>query len=226
MIDPVRHLAVFSPEVFGEKRVDVIGCGATGSRIVLSLAKLGVKNIHVHDFDIIEGHNIANQIYGIEDIGKLKVDALDEIIKRDVGMSITTHAEEVDGSQQLGSIIYLLPDTMRARKVIWEGLKYKPGTELLIETRMGVDVGRVYTINPNSPIHIKAWEDTLHGDDEVEVSACGSSITVGSTAEIISGYAVWQMIRQFGVRTDDEPLFDNNEMIFSTRPMSMICRNF
>ena len=44
-IDTTRHVEVFSPDAFGSRRIDIIGAGASGSRIVLALAKLGIENI-------------------------------------------------------------------------------------------------------------------------------------------------------------------------------------
>lgn len=219
MIDPTRHLSVFSPEAFGDKRVDVIGCGATGSRIALSLAKLGVKNLHCWDFDVVEEHNIANQVYGEEAVGSPKVDALHELIMFDTGLEVTAHNERVV-DQRLGNIVFMLPDTMSSRKEIWENLKFKPELEFLIETRMGVDSGRVYAFNPNNPLHCEAWEATLCDDDEGEVSACGTSISVGPTAEIISGWAVWQMIKHFAGEEVE------GEVVFSVRPAAILTRNF
>ena len=225
-IDPLRHLSVFSPHAFGTKRVDVIGVGATGSRIALSLAKLVVENIHVWDFDRVEEHNVANQAFGNSDIGTLKVEALAALVKAATGTKISTHAERVDGSQALGEVVFLLTDTMSSRKEIWNGaLKFKLRTKLLVETRMGADNGRVYTVNPNKPGHIKEWEATLYSDDEAEVSACGASVSVGPTAEVIAGLAVWQMIRWFAVEQGGEDDLDN-EIIFSLRPMMTISRRF
>ena len=226
MIDPLRHLSVFSPHAFGQRRVDVIGAGATGSKIVLDLAKLGVENIHIWDFDRVEEHNVANQAFGLDDIGALKVEALAKLVKATTGTIIHTHAERVDGSQDLGEIVFLLTDTMSSRKEIWDkSLKFKLKTNLLIETRMGADNGRIYCVNPNKPGHIKEWEATLYSDDDAEVSACGASVSVGPTAEIIAGLAVWQMIRWFSIEQEKEDELDN-EIIFSLRPMMTISRQF
>ncbi len=225
-VDPLRHLSVFPPHAFGDRRVDVIGCGATGSRVVLSLAKLGVENIHAWDPDKVEEHNIANQIFGLPEIGRAKVEALSDIVKRDTAMNITTHNERVDGSQELGEVVFLLTDTMASRREIWEkGLKYKLNTKLVVETRMGADNGRVYAVNPSRRNHIRAWEDTLYTDDEAEVSACGASVSVGPTAEIIAGLAVWQMIRWFSVQRDEEDSLEN-EIIFGLRSTATISQTF
>lgn len=226
MIDPQRHLSVFSPEKFGSVRVDVIGAGATGSRMALSLAKLGIVNIHVWDGDVVEGHNIANQSYDIAHIGQMKVDALAEVISDVTGINITGHREYVDGSQSLGEVVFLVTDTMASRREIWEnGIKLHLRTKLMIETRMGVDNGRIYTINPSKVSHIKEWESTLYEDDEAEVSACGASVSVGPTAETISGLAVWQFIRWFGIQNGEDDELEN-EIIFSIRPTGFITRRF
>jgi molybdopterin/thiamine biosynthesis adenylyltransferase len=225
-VDPLRHLSVFPPHAFGARRVDVIGCGATGSRIALSLAKLGVENLHIWDFDTVEGHNLANQVFGLGDVGSLKVEALDRLIQRDSGVRVKPHAEKVDGSQDLGEIVFLLTDTMASRKEIWErGLKLKLRSKLLIETRMGADNGRVYAFNPCKRSHILEWEKTLYSDGEAEVSACGASISVGPTAEIISGLAVWQMVRWFTVEQGGQDDLDN-EIIFSLRSLITMNRQF
>ena len=226
LIDPLRHLSVFDPHAFGQRRVDVIGAGATGSRITLSLAKLGVENLHVWDFDQVEEHNVANQVYGLGDIGSPKVDALAEIVKVQTGLAITAYNERVDGTQPLGDVVFVLTDTMASRKKIWEGaFRLKMRTSLMIETRMGADSGRIYAVNPNRPKEVKGWEATLYSDDEAEVSACGASVSVGPTAELISGLAVWQMIRWFAIEQggDDEL---EHELIVATRPMALIGRRF
>lgn len=225
-VDPLRHLSVFKPHAFGARRVDVIGCGASGSRVVLSLAKLGVENIHVWDFDTVEPHNIANQAFGLGDVGLLKVDALAALVLRDTGVAINSHAEKVDGSQSLGEVVFLLTDTMASRKEIWDkGLKFRPSTRLLVETRMGSDNGRVYVLNPAMLSHIRAWEEAWYPDDQAEVSACGASISVGPTAEVLAGLAVWQMVRWFSVEQGGDDELDN-EIIFGLRSMLTISRKF
>lgn len=230
-IDITRHASVFSRDSFGKKRIDVIGAGATGSRMVLSLAKLGLENIHVWDFDKVEAHNIANQAYRQTDIGKFKVDALQALVKEQTGLEITTHNERVDGSQKLGDIVFLLTDTMSSRKEIWnKGIRYKIGTKLMIETRMGTDEGRVYTINPMKPAQVKGWEGTLYGDEvKIEVSACGTSISVGPTAEFLSGLAVWQLIRWHAIEQKEGKGKEdklNHEVIFGLRPLHFMTREF
>ena len=50
--------------------IHVIGCGALGSWLTFFLLKMGFKNITVYDFDKIEEHNLPNQFFMENQIGK------------------------------------------------------------------------------------------------------------------------------------------------------------
>lgn len=217
-VETMRHMAVFSPDKFGQREVHVIGCGATGSRIALSVAKLGVEKIICYDFDVVEEHNIANQIYGNNDIGKKKVEALKQIILNQTGVEIKAVDAEVDGSQVLRDVVFILTDTMASREKIWkEALRYNFSVQLMIETRMDADNMQIYTVNPSDPDHVRRWEATLYPDEEAAESLCGAPVSVGPTAEIISGLAVWQMIRWVNDQAAGE-----NSLVFQMRPETCV----
>jgi len=226
MIDPTRHRDVFSPDMFGDRRVDVIGAGATGSRIALGLAKLGVQNLHVWDFDKVEEHNVANQLYPVGSVGKFKVTALAKLVQQQTGDRITVHREPATGNSRLGQVVFMLTDTMSSRKDIFTGaLSGRFSSKLMIETRMGVDEGRVYVVRPWNPIESQRWLKTLYSDEDasVQASTCGSAITVGPTADLIAGFALWQFIKWATVEIKGEPEALDFEMIFGGRePVAMV----
>jgi molybdopterin/thiamine biosynthesis adenylyltransferase len=220
MIDPLRHLEVFSPEKFGQRQIDIIGVGATGSRIGTELIRLGVQHLHVWDDDVIEEHNIGNQDYEESDLEKQKVDAFAARSKRVSGTDVITHNEKYVGQTPLGEIVFLLVDSMKARKEIFEkGIKLKPSVRFVIETRMGVDQGRIYAFDPSSTSHVNKWEKTLYTDEEAPVSACGATSTIGATAGLIAGLATWQFIKY----ANGEPY--ENIIQFGTRPF-LLSANF
>ncbi len=222
MINPMRHQEYFQPHDYGDKRVDVVGVGATGSKIAMSLARLGVQNIHVWDDDTIESHNIANQNFNLSDIGEMKGSSIKEHIENATGTIIEVHNVRLGATPEpLGEVVFNLVDTMSARKEIWESsVKLKPLTKLMIETRMGPDNGRVYAVNPIASKDIKGWEGTLYSDDVTPVSACGATSTIGSTGDMISGFAVWNFMR-FAAGKDIP-----NEIIFSIEPMLLLTQDF
>lgn len=222
MIDATRHASVFSPASFGNKRVDVIGAGATGSSVAYELAKLGVTNLHVWDFDLVEEHNLANQMYGPKHCGKSKVDALSEVIKDATGTEIIAHNTRVEkGVRIAGQYVFLLVDSMSARRDIMQSCLYHNiVTTGCIETRMGVSHGFVYSLNPNSPNQVKNWLDGLWTDEVADDNHCGTSVTVGATAKFISSIAIWQWINMVAGET---PPF---EIIASLSPPTMTTRSF
>lgn len=224
-INPTRHLKLFSPAEFGNRRVDIIGVGASGSRVALDLAKLGVENIHVWDDDIVEEHNVPNQAYGEVDIGKTKVEALQDLILKATGTKITTHCEKVTTSQKLGEVVFLLTDTMKSRKQIWEHcVKLHPFTRVMFETRMGSDLVIVYTINPCNMDDVKLWESTLCDDKQSEISVCGATITAGPVASITAGIALYQFMGWFGKETGKSKEGLDKEVMLALQPMGLVTR--
>lgn len=207
-LDISRHRELFDSEKF-DIPVTVIGCGATGSWLALSLAKLGITDITVYDFDIVEEHNIPNQAFSIDDIGRQKVSALAQLICDTTGTGIKFKNEKFT-NQRLSGVVFLMVDSMSARKEIWENsIKLKPAVKLLIEPRMGLDVGRIYNVDPMDMNQIKEYEDTYYDDDVAEVSACGASMTVITSALGITSWCGRQLINWHnGEELDNEILID------------------
>lgn len=217
ILDTTRHNELFDPFTFNTP-VNVIGAGATGSWLVLQLARLGITNITVYDFDSVEEHNVPNQAYGVKHIGENKVDALKNIVGWDTGTVIKT-AGRYD-RQRLKGYVFLMVDSMAERKRIYEEhIKMKSAIKLLIEPRMGLDVGRIYNVNPVSLHDNKMYADTYYSDDETEVSACGASLTVVTSAMTIASWCARQLINHHaGVELDNEILLDMKyNGIFTTK---------
>lgn len=229
-IDFMRQESILNPLDFNKmnKRIDVIGAGATGSYVVLQLAKLGLLNIHVWDADVVEAHNLPNQLYGIEDIGKPKVNALKDIILRLTGIEITTHQDFVTkDTQDLGQIVFMLTDTMSSRKEIYDNcLKFNPNAELCVETRLAATAGRVYTFNPTDISEQFMYEKTLYSDVEAERSECGTTIVMGASSSLVASVAVWQMIKWFGFSTGKlEKPVEFELLLFTSPNMKIINPN-
>lgn len=62
-------------------KVLVLGLGGLGSNIAISLARIGVGELILADFDVVEPSNLNRQQYFISDIGSYKTDALKSSIK-------------------------------------------------------------------------------------------------------------------------------------------------
>ena len=78
-MDLSKSYEFFKPEML-ESRIHIIGCGAIGSTVAENLVRFGITNISLYDFDTVEPHNIANQMFRQTDIGKLKTEAVAEYL--------------------------------------------------------------------------------------------------------------------------------------------------
>lgn len=148
-------------------------------------------------------------------MGEYKVDALRRIVKDFTGVEIKTHNKEVK-SESFTGVVFMMIDTMSGRKEIYESsIKFKPGVNLLIEPRMGLHMGRIYNVLPMKMNVLKKYEETLYDDSVAEVSSCGNSMTVISSAMAITGWCVRQMINfHTEYEIDSEILIDlqNNNL--------------
>ncbi|MFW5793981.1 MAG: ThiF family adenylyltransferase [Bacillota bacterium] len=90
----LNHETLFRSEEIMEKRsnlkVFVLGLGALGSNLIPFLIRNGYKNITGIDFDRIEKHNIGNQFYSQQEVGRKKSQILKNKIYRELGIAIDT----------------------------------------------------------------------------------------------------------------------------------------
>ena len=184
-MDLSRHISVFSPDAV-KHSIHIIGVGATGSFVAMELARMGCPVLNIYDFDEIEIHNIPNQYYDTQDLGKPKVEALAEKLKL-INPSIVVNAyngkvlpkasEEGKGIDEMSGYVFLLVDSMKTRKELWEAVKKNKNIVHCWESRLGSDQARVYSLDM-SVKNFDKYEQDFYEDDNAEVSACGTSITV------------------------------------------------
>ena len=184
-MDLSRHIEVFSPDAV-KYPIHIIGVGATGSFVAMELARMGCPVLNIYDFDDVEMHNIPNQYYDTGDLGKLKAEALAEKLKAinpNIVVNINTtavlpvHDDEHKGIDEMSGYVFLLVDSMKIRKELWMAAKKNKNIVHCWESRLGSDQARVYSLDMSVKDFSK-YEADFYEDDNAEVSACGTSITV------------------------------------------------
>lgn len=213
-----RQVNILKPDEFTTP-IHIIGGGATGSWMALSLAKMGIQNITVYDFDEVGMHNLPNQAFGLKDVGRNKAMSIRNLIAFLTGFKIKGINTKLEGGEPLQGIVFVLTDTMKSRANIYrKSIKNNPNIDLLIETRMDLRGGRIYAIDVKDEKMIKKYEETLYGDSEAEVSACGVSQTVLPTALGIVSNAIWKMLCHInGEKVYNETIVDfSNEIIMTS----------
>lgn len=168
--------------------INIIGIGATGSKVALSLLKANVP-IRVFDFDKVENNNMQNQVYTLQHIGKPKVEAMQDIAKS-LGKErkIKTFNVKVtkDNAQRyLRGTVLLLVDSIEVRRELFCNLP--SDVNWLIDTRIGTSDIYIYSIDCQNPIHRDLYTQTLHVVAESATTLCESRIEVNSTSDVCSG---------------------------------------
>lgn len=215
VVDHYRQLALFNPLTY-KTPIHVVGVGATGSHIVDTLTNMGVDAINIYDFDIVENHNLPNQIYCPEHVGKLKVEALKEHVAKKTGLTVNAVNEKVTKINDLSGILILCTDKMASQKEIFsESARMNRKVSWVLETRMGIETGRIYFFDPNNKIHIKKWLDGCYGDEEAAESPCNLR-AIASTARVIAALASHKVVIANKIeRNEAQELQVYNETILS-----------
>ncbi len=209
----LRQLDLINPETL-DVPVHLIGCGGIGSFTALVLSKMGVPHLHLYDPDGIEEHNLPNQLFRLKDVGRLKVEALREILAEFAGAAVEVLPVEVEARRMSGVVISAV-DSMQARKAIWQRcVRYRAGVLRYVDGRMGAEVARIYAVNPTDPGDIRFYEKSLYDDEETEALPC--------TAAAISynGFAIASLIGNLVKRLatgEDHP----REILLDLKTMSL-----
>lgn len=223
-MDFSRQLELYDAEI-EEDSVRVIGVGATGSWVSLILSKLGVRNITMYDMDIVEGHNVPNQLYSNDDIGKLK-SAMCKEYCRILGCPDTNILQiplKIDKDNPIipaeEEVIFCLVDSMDSRKEIFDMLVSTGKKYTWIETRMGLTGYRIYMIDTTNEKEIEKYRETLYSDDDAEVSACGTSQSIVTTAVQCASHAVglWLAKKNNAEYVPNEIIFDVHSSFIMSR---------
>ena len=201
MMDLSKSYDFFQPDK-DDARIHIVGCGSVGSTIAENLARCGVTKMTLWDFDRVEAHNIVNQMFRQQDVGKLKVDALKDIlmdINPEMKDTVETKPEGWQGKLMSG-YVFLCVDNIELRKEIVKRHMDTPYVKAMFDVR---------TLLTGAQHYAAAWDDFKmkqnflesmnfsHEEAAVEtpVSACGVTLGVATTVRLISALAVNNYIK-------------------------------
>lgn len=121
-----EQLAQNLSQILG-KRIMVLGCGAIGANLAISLARRGFKYFYLVDDDKIEEYNISTQPWTEQDLGKLKVSILGDYLYSTCQAEALTYSKRITYAKQLISWLPAAPhlivdsfDNSKARRIAQE----------------------------------------------------------------------------------------------------------
>lgn len=172
----------------------VIGLGGIGSPTTYQLAKMGCQDLTLYDGDTVEEHNIPNQFYTIEDIGRNKAGALASKINHDLDRTICQAIPRHFDNDTISEIVISCVDSMTTRQAIWQHVKKQPDVGLYLEARMGAEMCRIYSIK-NPSVNDTLWyNDMLYSDEHALPLPCTARATI-YTGSLIASLLCYQVKR-------------------------------
>lgn len=186
----------FKPEAV-KGTIHIVGCGSVGSTVAENLARCGVSRFTLWDFDKVEAHNIANQMFTDRQIGMPKVEALKELLE-----AINPEVEinlEPNGWQGevLKGYIFLAVDSIEIRKRICKQHEGMPFVKAVFDIRTGLEDAQHYAANWMDPESVEKLiasmnftEDEAKAANTNALSACGGVLGLATTVRLISAIAV------------------------------------
>jgi molybdopterin/thiamine biosynthesis adenylyltransferase len=164
---------------FTDKVFHILGCGAIGSSAATQLCRMGGETFILYDLDSVEIQNIGVSHYTLNDIGKRKVDALDNHLVS-INPDVNIYAEFGRFSaflKKLGKedIVILGFDSMDSRlEAAVAALKNGNKPLAIIDGRMGAEEYQQYTImNPT----LGKYKTTWYSDADAEDEPCNAKAT-------------------------------------------------
>ena len=156
----------------------------------MCLAQMGIKDITVVDFDNVENHNLASQLYKESDIGIPKVVALQQNVKEFTGVTINALFDKYKPEMvKDADIVIIWVDNMATRKEVVESLTTK--TKRFIDGRMQWEAFELHMFIPvfETPLYM----NTRYSDDAASPETCTNksvSYNTFAIASIISRFVV------------------------------------
>ena len=189
MPNHAHQIKLFDPAT--ARQVALIGAGSIGSFIALFLAKAGVTDITVYDADTVASHNVPMSLYRETDVGRYKVEALQEIVLALTGVEIKIRAEKyTDQKLKRCSVIASVDDMDNGRVPLWKEVVGSPSIDLFVDTRVHQGYGEIYSIVPFSSDDAANYEKTLFSNQEAAMRICGThGVAFVSTALASSAVA-------------------------------------
>lgn len=193
-MDLSKSYEYFQPDA-DKSVLHIIGCGSVGSTIAENLARCGLTNFTLWDFDVVENHNIVNQMFRQQDVGKLKVSALKDLlvdINPECAETVKCMPRGWQG-KMLSGYIFLCVDNIELRRKIVEQHMENQYVKAVYDFRTGLENAQHYAAdwsNARMKADLLNSMQFSHEEaaEEAPVSACGITLGLCPTVRLICAY--------------------------------------
>lgn len=188
-MDLNKSLEFFDPQKV-KGRCHIIGCGSIGSNVAELLVRYGIENITIWDFDTVEPHNIANQLFTEEDITIPKTTALANILyKINPKLKKTLRIKNKYEKQILSDYVFMCVDNVEVRQQIVHN-NYNNNTILaLFDFRTTLTEGQCYFVDWKNQLQKESLKTSLNftheeAKENTPINACGFELSVAPVVKM------------------------------------------
>ncbi len=182
-MDLNKSLEFFDPSKVKE-RCHIIGCGSIGSNVAELLARYGVTDMVLWDFDVVEPHNIANQLYTELDVGTEKTKALHYLLSHiNPALKSSIKLKSKYTGEALSGYVFMCVDNVEVRQMIVNANWYNPNVIAVLDFRTTLLEGQCYFADWNNITQKESLRTSLdftHQEaiSNASISACGFELSV------------------------------------------------
>lgn len=193
----VKSQDYFNP-IDVKSRCHIIGCGSVGSTVAELLARLGITNISLYDFDTVSAHNIANQMFFNGDIGRQKVDAVRDLIcniNPEAASTVELHTEGWTDKTRLNGYVFLCVDNIDLRRKIAQKNRPNQAVKAMFDFRTRLEDAQHYAAAWNNAKDVDNFikgMDFSHDEahEQTPVTACNIEMGIAPTVRCICDIGV------------------------------------
>lgn len=208
-----RNKGLIELDTLANKRVLVIGLGSGGSPIALELAKAGIGRFALADFDRVELHNLSRHICTINDLGRLKTDAVADAIKGknpyavvdklpiDINKNLDILEEEISNAD----VVMCCTDNNQSRFHTSELLVKLNKVGIFGRAITRAEGGDVFISRPGQPCYFCLLGNDWYDQTAEEITNEASARRSGHIAAYVSAEDAEAFV-QVGLGADIEPI--------------------
>lgn len=218
VIPPKEHMykrakGLLEVDALSGKRVLIIGLGSGGAPIAVELAKAGVGHFILADFDRVELHNLPRHICTVNDLGRLKTDAVADAIlgknpycdvKR-LPVNVNEHLEMLDREIDEADIVMVCTDNNTSRYNISQLLVRNSTVGIFGRTVTRAEGGDVFIYRPGQACYFCLLGTDWFDPQQEEISNFESAKRSGQIPAYVSE-ADAEAFVQVGLSSDIEPI--------------------
>ena len=208
-----RNKGILEINILESKRVMIVGLGSFGSQIAIELAKSGVGSFSLFDFDRVELHNLARHTCTINDLGRLKIDAIHDAIKgKNPYAIVDKYPIDINDNLQLlneeiakSDLVICATDNNKSRFNISEALVKQMHTGIFGRAVTRAEGGDVFRYRPGGPCYCCLIGTGFYDSDIDEITDVVSARRDGRIPAYASEEDAYAMV-QVGLSADIEPI--------------------